>query len=437
VIGRECFNIIDSCRMKGNCVDACPFDQVIATGQSNSIVHHTPPPNESYWEVTLSPIMEENGRIREVIETWHRITEKVMLRREVEQSEQRFRQFIDSAKDLISIKDLEGRYVVVNAASAKAFNRKEEDFIGKRAEDVLPEATAKVVNFHDKEVIWKNRHCTFEEIFEINGRDRHFFTTRFPLTDYKGDLMGVCTITRDVTERIQLQEQLLQSAKLVAVGQLAAGVAHEINNPLTGILAFAEDMLDEVEKDSSMHADLNVIIRETLRCREIVRNLLDFAKQDTPKFEMTNLNKVLDQALVLVEKLPRFKDIVIQKNRAKRIPYVQADPQQLQQVVMNLILNAADAMKGKGTVILTTEYDHRHDKCIMAVEDTGPGIPENLIDKVFEPFFSSKGTSGLGLALSWGIVERHRGIIEVDTAAGGGAIFRVTLPALADLVEDE
>ena len=115
------------------------------------------------------------------------------------------------------------------------------------------------------------------------------------------------------------------------------------------------------------------------------------------------------------------------------IPLVQADPRQLQQVILNLMLNAMDAMKNRGTIILTTEHDRRHDKCVISVEDTGPGIPENLIDKVFEPFFSSKGTSGLGLAVSWGIVERHRGVIEVDTAVRGGAIFRITLPAYEEL----
>lgn len=431
-LGRTCHKLFEGTEAVEDCPAACPFQEVLDTGRPNSIVHRTPPPKETYWVITQTPILNKEGHTKEIIETWHRITQMVMLRREIEQSEQRFRQFIDSAKDLISIKDLEGRYLVINKPTADAFGLNESEVMDKKAEDVLPLATAKMINIHDQEVIRVDAARNYEEVFQIDGRDRHFLTTRFPLHDYKGDIVGVCTITRDVTERKQLQEQLVQSAKLVAVGQLAAGVAHEINNPLTGILAYAEDILDEFEEGEPLHADMKVIIRETLRCREIVRNLLDFGRQDAPKLENVNLNDVMDKALVLVERLPRFKDIAVKKEKADSLPMVRADPRQLQQVVLNFMLNAVDAMDEKGDVILTTEYDRRHDKCVISVEDTGPGIPENLIDKVFEPFFSSKGTSGLGLALSWGIVERHRGVIEVDIAESGGAIFRVILPRLEE-----
>jgi two-component system NtrC family sensor kinase len=226
-----------------------------------------------------------------------------------------------------------------------------------------------------------------------------------------------------------LGDQLVQAAKLVAVGQLAAGVAHEINNPLTGILAYAEDMIDDFPIGSEHREDLKVIIRETMRCRDIVRNLLNFARQEDPKLETVNPNEVVKQSLLLIEKLPQFRNIVIERKINERIPDIKGDPRQLQQVVLNLMLNAADAMKEKGIIVLLTEYDRRHDKCIISVQDNGPGIPENLIDKIFEPFFSTKGTNGLGLAVCWGIVERHRGIIEVDMPEGGGAAFNVIIPA--------
>ncbi|MHC4943278.1 MAG: PAS domain-containing sensor histidine kinase [Planctomycetota bacterium] len=435
--GKKCNEVFRKSRMGGECDETCTFDLVKSAGKPRSKVHHTPPPKEAYWEVTQTPVLDKDGKVREIIETRHRITEMVMLRREIEQSEQRFREFINSASDLISMKDLEGRYMVVNKATARSMGLIESDFIGKHAEDVLPADTARVVTTHDREVLRTKKNMTFEEVFQIDGRDRHFHTTRFPLTNYKGDVVGLCTITRDITQRKQLQDKLVQSAKLVAVGQLAAGVAHEINNPLTGILAFAEDLLDEFEEGTDHQSDMQVIIRETLRCRDIVRNLLDFARQDAPKFGNVNLNTAVDDALALVQKLPRFRDIEIKKNIAKKIPLVEADLRQLQQVLLNLMLNAVDAMKGKGKIILTTLYHRRQDLCELSVEDTGPGIPENLVDKVFEPFFSSKGTSGLGLALSWGIVERHRGVIEVDTAKSGGAVFKILLPALAEWADEE
>ena len=144
--------------------------------------------------------------------------------------------------------------------------------------------------------------------------------------------------------------------------------------------------------------------------------------------QITNTNAVVNDILNLVKKLPQFKDINIIFNSAENMADIQSDPQQLQQVILNLMLNAADAMNFKGKLILKTECDFHQEICIISVEDTGPGIPENLLDKIFEPFFSTKGTNGLGLAVSWGIIERHRGSIEVDTGKNGGAIFRIILP---------
>ncbi|RKX19076.1 MAG: hypothetical protein DRP51_08035 [Candidatus Zixiibacteriota bacterium] len=349
--------------------------------------------------------------------------------RELEAAERRFKSFIDSADDWISIKDNKGRYVIVNPVVANAFHRKVEDFIGKTVDEVLPPDLAKTIKMHDQQVIETKRHLAWDEVVLIDGVEHHFQAKRFPLTNHKGEITGTCTIMRDVSSEKELRDQLVQAVKLAAVGQLAAGVAHEINNPLTGILAFAEDIKDDLSNDDPHFEDIKVIIRETLRCRDIVRNLLDFARQEAPKLENVNPNDVIDQALSLIERLPQFRNIRIQKNTKADIPHIQGDPQQIQQVILNLMLNAVEAMDGKGSIVLTTEYDRRHNRCAIAVEDDGPGIPENLIDKVFEPFFSTKGTNGLGLAISWGIVERHHGTIEIDMADSGGAIFRVLLPA--------
>ncbi|MCK4657586.1 MAG: PAS domain-containing protein, partial [candidate division Zixibacteria bacterium] len=408
------------------------LDEVFSLQKPRTAVWRTDPPHEIYWEVTRTPIINPDGEMEAVLCIWHRITERVMLRREIESAEQRFRGFIDSAHDWISIKDLEGRYVIVNPAIARAFHRKPEDFVGKRAVDMLPAGLAKTVMLHDQEVISTNSHHTYDEIIPIDERDYYFQTVRFPLTDYKGSTIGVCTIARDVTSEKDLRTQLVQAEKLAAVGKLAAGVAHEINNPLTGILAYAEDLTDELPEDDSHQKDLKVIIREALRCRDIVRNLLDFARHEEPELKKVDPNTIIDQSLVLVERLPQFRNITIEKNMAEDIPHVKCDLRHMQQVLLNLMLNAADAMKGKGKIILTTEHYRRRNRCVISVEDNGPGIPQNLMDKLFEPFFSTKGTSGLGLAVSWGIIERHGGVIEVDMAENGGSIFRIVLPAMTE-----
>jgi two-component system NtrC family sensor kinase len=432
-IGKTCPELFKGTPFEDQCLrDSDLLDKTLEKAASFTSIWITPPPNETHWEVTRTPILNAEGETNAILATWHRITEKVMLRREIEAAEERFRSFINSAHDWISMKDLEGRYIIVNPVTTRAFDRRPEDFIGKTAEQVLPPKLAQTIREHDQEVIDCDCHRTYDEIIPIDGRDHHFQTIRFPLKDYSGSIQGVCTIMRDVTSEKELHEQLVQSSKLVAIGQLAAGVAHEINNPLTGILAFAEDLADNLPPEGEPQEDVKVIIRETKRCRDIVRNLLDFARQEAPKLEVMDPNQVVDQSLSLVKRLPQFRNIEINVDKAEKTPAIRCDQRQIQQVILNLMLNAADAMNGKGRITLTSEYERRNDRCVISVEDNGPGIPENLIDKIFEPFFSTKGTNGLGLAVSWGIVERHHGTIEIDMADGGGAIFRIVLPAFRE-----
>lgn len=430
IIGSSCDDLLAATELAAAHSDISEvLDEVLRTGKPRSLVWQTTHPQEAYWEVIHTPILDRDGKPESVVGTWHRITETIMLHREIEQAEQRFKAFIDSANDWISIKDLEGRYLTVNPVCARAFNLKPEDFIGRKPEEILPAYTSDIIKDHDLEVIRTNKFRTYDEVYHMDGRDHHFQTVRFPLTDHGGRTVGICTIARDVTWEKELHEQLVQTAKLAAVGKLAAGVAHEINNPLTGILAFAEDMMEDLPHEHPNHHDLGVIIRETIRCREIVRNLLDFARLEKLALEEYNPNQIVEEALLLVHKLPQFRNITITRDLAEALPPIECDRQQLQQVILNLMLNAADAMNGQGTIILHTDYDPVDDKCVIAVGDNGPGIPEELIEKVFEPFFSTKDTNGLGLTVSWGIIERHHGTIEAYNSETGGAWFEIVLPA--------
>jgi PAS domain S-box-containing protein len=431
-MGKSCADILGGTELAIGCRETAPLvDQILETGLPRSVIWQTAEPHEAYWEVSFTPILDENLEIDSIVVIWHRITEEVRLRREIESAEQKFRSLIDSAHDWISMKDNEGRYVIVNPVCAESFHLQPEDFIGKRPEDIFDDDRVKMIEDHDKEAIENNLHQTYDEIFEIDGRERHYQTVRFPIHDYSGKTIGVCTIARDTTAERELHEQLVQAEKLAAVGKLAAGVAHEINNPLTGVLAFAEDMLEELKDDDPHRDDLDVIIRETMRCREIVRNLLDFARQDTLQLEEANPNDVVEQSLSLVKKLPQFRNITLHMHLDDDIPPILCDTHQMQQVLLNLMINASDAMGGSGTVMLSTTYDREHNRCLISVQDSGPGISENMKERIFEPFFSTKGTNGLGLAVSWSIVERHRGTIEIESPETGGAIFHIILSAAA------
>ena len=410
----------------------CPFDRAVADGKPFATIVERHTPEHAFYEVTACPQYDVDGNLVEVVETHHPVTKRVLLRREVEVAMQRFHQFIDSAHDIISIKDREGRYLVVNPSSAALFNMEPLQLIGKTAAEMYdPEVAATIIS-HDRDVMERKEYTTYTESYNLGGKEYYLETTRFPLFDYEGNVDGVCTIARDVTEKHQLQKQLLQSAKLAAVGKLAAGVAHEINNPLTGVLAYAESLLEETDIDDERREDYEVIIRETLRCRNIVRNLLDFSRQEEPNFQIVDLNDVIGKTLALVERQAKFHDIELIKRIAGEPLRVNADARQLQQILLNLIINARDAMQCRGTITLSSGYRDDGNRCYVSVQDSGPGVPEDVREKIFEPFYSTKSTSGLGLAVSWGIMEQHNGTIEIGDSPSGGADFQVVLPVAQD-----
>ena len=235
----------------------------------------------------------------------------------------------------------------------------------------------------------------------------------------------------DMTRRLaDARHQLTQADKLASVGRLAAGVAHEINNPLTGVLSYASLLLGRTGGDPQTKADLEVIVRETKRCREIVRGLLDFARPAPPHRQPTDLNDVARRAAAVVMSQLRLSRVSLALDLAETLPAVDADAGQIQQVLVNLLLNAVDAIGAQGGAIRLETRVGAARVAELTVVDDGHGIPEDVLSQVFEPFFSTKGPSGtgLGLAISRGIVEGHGGTIEVESEVGRGTRFTVKLP---------
>lgn len=229
----------------------------------------------------------------------------------------------------------------------------------------------------------------------------------------------------------QAQTQLIRTEKLASLGQLAAGVAHEINNPLGTITIYAHILLKGMDKDDPRREDVELIVNESNRAKEIVQGLLSFARETKLRPGAVNVNDLLEDVLGLVANQSLFHNIKIRKSLFQGLPTIVADEMQLKQVFLNIILNAAQAMEGKGKLSITTSPERRQIK--VKIRDTGPGIPPEVVKNIFSPFFTTKekGT-GLGLAISYGIIERHNGKIDVDTALGKGSTFRVSLPVSVD-----
>lgn len=256
-----------------------------------------------------------------------------------------------------------------------------------------------------------------------------------PYRDDKENPAGVIVIVRDISERQALQDRLFQTEKLSALGEVISGVAHELNNPLTGVIGFSELLAKKSDLDDNTREKVLKILREADRCRRIVNNLLEFSRMRPSQRRAVNINRLIDEVLELKGYELKVSNIEVRKRFAPNLPETAGDPQLLQQVIFNIINNAHQALtqQGKGGV-LTITTNSGSGSITVSIKDNGPGIPRQLQAKIFDPFFTTKGPgkgTGLGLSLSYKIIERHAGTIKVESTPGRGATFTVTLPILA------
>jgi len=276
---------------------------------------------------------------------------------------------------------------------------------------------------------------------EIGKLALSFNTMQASLRRMQGELQEWGrTLEQKVKERteelVAMQHKMAQSERMASLGKLAAGVAHEINNPLGGILAFSSLALEDLpegEESKDLREYLDEIVRQAARCRDIVKGLLDFSRQSEGRTAMISLNDVLARTLSLLEKQAIFHDIELVRNLDSSLPLVMADDSQMQQMFMNIILNAVDAMDEKGRLTFRTwkGVENGRERAMVSIADTGCGIPEDIINHIFDPFFTTKEVgqgTGLGLAIAYGIVTQHNGLMTVDSTVGKGTTFIVSLP---------
>ncbi len=228
----------------------------------------------------------------------------------------------------------------------------------------------------------------------------------------------------------ETQAQLIQTEKMSSLGRLAAGVAHEINNPLTGVMTFSHLLLKNA-RDEATRKDLEIIVRETTRCKKIIKGVLDFARETPPQRKLCQVNEIIGRTLAILEPQSLFHNIQTERNLDDKLPQIWIDENQMEQVFMNIILNAAEAMKGEGRFSISSSLNKRGDFVEVRMEDTGMGISREHLNKIFDPFFTTKDPqkgTGLGLSVSYGIVQKHKGDILVESEVGKGTIFIIKLP---------
>jgi two-component system, NtrC family, sensor kinase len=256
----------------------------------------------------------------------------------------------------------------------------------------------------------------------------YYSISTYPLIE-NGDVIGAIEMSRDITGDINVQKAMMQQEKLASIGRLSAGVAHEINNPLTTILTTAMLLQEDLDPQDPNYQELETITKETLRCRKIVTSLLDFARQSTPTRKPCDINKIVKESVTLTQKQAAFKDVILKYELDENIPRLSLDKGQIQQSLINLIINAIEATDAGGSIWITTAYKRYQERADISVSDTGQGISENDLVRIFDPFFTTKDDgNGLGLAITHGIIEQHNASIDVFSKLGRGTIFTIKFP---------
>lgn len=362
-------------------------------------------------------------------------TEELALLKEFNES------IVESVNVGLLAVDEDGRIIRCNSPFEQMMGLDREQVVGRVVEDIFDHSFA--LNLEN--ILGKSRWHLTEirnayklHTYDKGGKSLILNVAVAPLRSVSNQQTGAIIVLENVSSRVKLEETLQQSEKLSSIGLLAAGVAHEVNTPLTGVSSYTQMLLGMIPETDPKHALLQKMQRQTDRASNIVGNLLNFSRTgNAEEFGEIRINKLLNDTLQLLEPQLRKSSVEIVKEYADDLPLISGSGGKLQQVFTNLILNARDAMFENGTIRLRTFAGH-DDGIVIEVIDNGQGIPTANLKKVFDPFFTTKGVgngTGLGLAVSYGIVQEHNGTIEAFSSEGEGTTFRLILPAAENAVQ--
>ena len=391
--------------------------------------------------VTCNSLLDNRGEVIGYQGLNIDITERKRMEREIRETNEFLSKMIESSANCVVATDMRGNILI--------FNKGAEELLGYKAEEVV--CKMNIRNIYPpgvaKEVMEKMRSPDYGGVgrlksFPMVHKNRRGETIDGSLSasiiyDDKGMEIATVGIFTDLRPRLKMEEQLretqqqlLQSEKLAAMGRLTSQVAHELNNPIYGIMNTLELLKTEIPPDSKRRRILDMSLSETQRLSEMLRNMLSFSKPQEEERREIEINRLIEDILIFLEKQLRESNIKIKTKLNKRIPAVTASPNQIRQVILNIAANAKDAMPKGGTLTLET-LSKGDGRVIIKIKDTGVGIPEGISDKIFDAFFTTKQKVkgvGLGLSVCYGIIKDHGGDIRVKSKTGGGSTFSIILP---------
>ncbi len=362
---------------------------------------------------------------------------------ELSKSEKKFRHLFTASKDMVFFADSNLAILDMNASGSEMLGYLQQETAQLTLHDIFRHGDD--VAIYIKMLATDGYIRDLESEFQKkDGSAIYVLISATALYDEQGHMMGSEGIAKDLTRLKTMMEQLVSSEKMATVGQMAAGIAHEINTPLGIILGYAQLMMDDFEKDSETYQNLEVIERQTQASRKIVADLLKYSRQSGSAREPVNLNEIITDAVAITEHSLNLSHVKVVVNLARDLPLVVGDPEKLRQVIVNLLNNAHHAMEGQGSgrLLIRTRHDAAAATIIAEVQDNGHGIPESIKVRIFDPFFTTKPVgkgTGLGLSVSYGIIREHGGVIEIESPVMDsantpiqGTLFRLILPVTGE-----
>jgi two-component system NtrC family sensor kinase len=438
IIGQQCFRVL--CDRKTPCKD-CPAVKVLTThkpalGLKQSKSQDT---NELY-RLYSYPIFSGETIDALVVVRFDRPAREE-IEEKLERSNAFLRNLILSSVDGVIAAERTGKILIFNDAASEISGYSIDEALDHlNIRDVYPEDGARDIMSKLRSDDYGGKGKLKSYHVDVLRKDCKIIPISLDAAIvYEGD-KEVATIGffHDLREDLRMkaelekvQVQLLQAEKMASLGKLAAGVAHQLNNPIGGITLFAKLILEEYDLADGAKDDLNRILQDAKRCKDTVKELLEFARQTNHLVQPHDINQAISRTMFLLENQTLFQNIEIEKNLADGLPFVPADIQKLNHLFMNIILNAAQAMEGNGKLTLKTDLCPKKDSICIKISDTGPGIPEDILAQIFDPFFTTKeegNGTGLGLSIVYGIVEDHCGEITAESKPGEGTTFMIKLP---------
>lgn len=436
--GRKCFRMFLHKDTPCESED-CSISKVLKDKKTHS---YTLRQHYRWEERTFSPILDENGDVDYIIGSMRDITRTKAIESQLHGVKEFISRVIHSSASAIVAADRQGNINVMNSVAKELFG----DYNGqegkiKHTEQLYPPGKAvEIMKMLRDENIGGPGKLLIPRTTIVNshGEEIEVEMSAAIIYDEKGNESATMAIYNDLKDKKKIekelklaQKQLAQSEKMASLGQLAAGVAHEINNPLTGVLFYSSLLLERDDLDESLKEDLGYILEDANRCKDIVKSLLVYSRNTGTEKNIIQFNDIINQSLDLIRDKKKFQNIVIKKHLSDEMMLISADTGKLNQVIINLVVNAADAMEGTGTITLTSYKDKVLKKIFLEIKDTGTGISHGDLSRIFDPFFTTKEvgkSTGLGLSIVYGIIEEHGASISVKKTGSKGTVFILEFP---------